>query len=72
METLENIKECLKLNIISLCIIGLVIIIIIVIIIILMKRFMLPEDFVFIFTYLKDVPGIVCENEAVRYRERHS
>ena len=36
-----------------------------------MKRFMLPEDFVFIFTFLKDVPGIVCENEAVRYRERH-
>ena len=71
METLENIKECLKLNIISLCIIGLVIIIII-IIIILINRFMLPEDFVFIFTYLKDVPGIVCENEAVRYRERHS
>ena len=33
---------------------------------------MLPEDFVFIFTYLKDVPGIVCENETVRYRERHS
>ena len=41
-------------------------------IVFIITRFMLPEDFVFIFTYLKDVPGIVCENEAVRYRERHS
>ena len=50
VETLHNIKECLKLNIISLCIIG----------------FMLPEDFVFLFAYVDGTPGIVCDNSVAR------
>ena len=50
VETLRNIRECLKLNIISLCIIG----------------FMLPEDFVFLFAYVNGTPGIVCANSVAR------